>query len=54
MGMRRKIIAALLLHFLAAASIVLSRTYIDLLFLRTYPRDGLPSSFSLRPPRFYC
>lgn len=41
----RKIVAAFALHFLSVAAITVSRTYIDLLFLSTYPRDWLPQFF---------
>jgi HEAT repeat protein len=37
--------SALGLHFLTVAVIVLSRTYVDLLFLSSYPRDWLPYLF---------
>ena len=56
-----RVLTAICLHSVSAASIVLSRTYIDLLFLSTYPRSLLPyfffaqtitiliSTFSIRP-----
>lgn len=40
-----RFLTALLLHFFSVAGIVLSRTYIDLLFLSTYPRSYLPYFF---------
>lgn len=42
---RRQLVAALALHFLSVASIVLCRTLIDLIFLTTYPRSWLPYLF---------
>lgn len=44
-SLRRTIAAALGLHFLTVAVIVLGRTYVDLLFLSSYPRDWLPYLF---------
>jgi hypothetical protein len=40
-----KIVAALALHFFSVAALVVSRTYIDLLFLGTYSRQLLPHFF---------
>ncbi|MCA9666666.1 MAG: HEAT repeat domain-containing protein, partial [Myxococcales bacterium] len=42
---RRNLLAALGLHFLSVAAIILSRTLIDLIFLSTYPRHWLPYLF---------
>lgn len=39
------IAASITLHFLVVASIVLSRTYVDQLFLSTYPQNWLPYFF---------
>ena len=39
------VLTAIFLHSVSAASIVLSRTYIDLLFLSTYPKSLLPYFF---------
>ncbi len=40
-----RVLTAICLHSVSAASIVLSRTYIDLLFLSTYPKSLLPYFF---------
>ncbi len=40
-----KVWSAIWLHFFTVAGIILSRTYIDLLFLSTYPKSWLPYYF---------